>query len=331
MGTELARVEPSKFALVLPPDDAARADSLTQIWLRSFKSAHTRTNYARDFTAWLEWCYDCGVSPADARIAHTDAWIDRQREDGAADSSIARRVSAVSSWYQYAIANFAADDDPLIRHNPARTKAKPRVDQDYSPTVGLSNAEAIRLVKAADADSPGSSALIRLLLTDALRIGSAISARIEDLGHDRGHRILTVIAKGGKRQRVAIPPFVGEAIDAMLAARSSPTEGPLFLTSRGRPLNEPYAYRLIQRLAKRADIPVADKLSPHSLRHTAITEYLDAGGSLRDAQDLAGHEDTRTTRKYDRARNSLNRHGSYTLAARFAQSDGDQPPEGATA
>jgi hypothetical protein len=58
-----------------------------------------------------------------------------------------------------------------------------------------------------------------------------------------------------------------------------------------------------------AGIPAADKLSPHSLRHTAITEILDAtGGDLRRAQDFAGHADPRTTRRYDRARHQLDSH-----------------------
>lgn len=321
MGSEIARVERSAFDLVLPPDDAARADSLTQIWLRSFKSKNTRANYARDFAEWLAWCRECNVSPADARIAHTDMWIDRQREDGAAESSIARRVSAVSSWYQYAIANFAADDAPLIGHNPAKTKAKPTVDPDYSPTIGLTHTESSRLIDAADADSIHTAALIRTLLIGGLRVGTVIDAEIAQLGHDRGHRILDTVGKGGKLKRIAIPPFVGTAIDATLDARDNPEFGRLFVTPAGLPLTETYVFRLVRRLARRAGIESADRLSPHSLRHTAITELFEAGRSLRDVQDFAGHADPRTTRRYDRSRNNLDRHGSYTLASRFARDD----------
>jgi hypothetical protein len=50
---------------------------------------------------------------------------------------------------------------------------------------------------------------------------------------------------------------------------------------------------------------------PHSLRHSAITFALDAGASLRDVQDYAGHKDPRTTRRYDHSRDSLDRNAAY--------------------
>jgi integrase/recombinase XerD len=57
---------------------------------------------------------------------------------------------------------------------------------------------------------------------------------------------------------------------------------------------------------------------PHSLRHTAITLALDAGASLRDVQNFARHRDSRTARRYDRSRHSLDRNVAYTLAAYLA-------------
>jgi len=59
-------------------------------------------------------------------------------------------------------------------------------------------------------------------------------------------------------------------------------------------------------------------ISPHSLRHAAITNALDAGVPLRDAQILARHADPRTTEHYDRARGNLDRHGVHFLTAYVA-------------
>ena len=86
-------------------------------------------------------------------------------------------------------------------------------------------------------------------------------------------------------------------------------------SSRG-PLNRFQATRAIRRLSRAADI--TKHISPHSLRHTAVTLALDAGVPLRDVQDMAGHADPRTTRRYDRARKSLDRHATYTLASYLA-------------
>uniref|UniRef100_UPI0037C7B54E tyrosine-type recombinase/integrase n=1 Tax=Nocardioides ochotonae TaxID=2685869 RepID=UPI0037C7B54E len=69
-------------------------------------------------------------------------------------------------------------------------------------------------------------------------------------------------------------------------------------------------------VAKVAGIP--RHISPHSLRHAAITNALDAGVPLRDAQILARHADPRTTEHYDRARGNLDRHGVHFLTAYVA-------------
>jgi site-specific recombinase XerD len=58
----------------------------------------------------------------------------------------------------------------------------------------------------------------------------------------------------------------------------------------------------------------ATSLHPHDLRHAFVTLSLDAGASLHDVQDAAGHADPRTTQRYNRARNNLDKHPTYALA-----------------
>jgi integrase/recombinase XerD len=335
-----------------PDSDTDRVTQLTAAWLAR-RAPNTRREYRRDLGHWLAWCDRCAVDPLAARMMHMDAWIAWQRTYGvntdsagrddtrntrdnpraagaasdrgaqppgqrpAAEASIARRVAAVSSWYKYLYRNTKDDDVPLAVTNPADTDGRPIIDPDSSLTVGLSTAEADRLCKAADADGPRSSALIRLLLYGGLRCGSALDAAITDLGHDRGYRTLTVRMKGGKIRRVPIVPALGDAIDAYLAARGHPREGLLFVTRTGRRVGEPYLYDLVRRLARNAGIPSSAHLSPHSLRHTFATDYLDAGGNLRDLQDAMGHADPRTTRRYDRSRHNLDRHPAHVLAIRY--------------
>lgn len=306
----------------LPDDQVGRLRQLTAAWLAR-RAESTQREYAKDLGHWAAWCDRCGVTPLTARMMHMDAWVAWQREHGvsgtgpAAESSIARRVATVSSWYTYLIRNSKDDPVPVATRNPADTDGRPIIDPDNSETVGLSTAEADRLCAAADADGLRSSALIRLLLYGGLRCGSAIGANIEDLGHDRGYRVLTVRMKNRKVRRVPVTPPLGEPIDAMLAARDNPAGGPLFVTRTGGRLDEPYVYGLVQRLARNARIPSAGSLSPHSLRHTFATDSLDAGVSLRDLQDAMGHADPRTTRRYDRARHNLDRHPAHVLATRF--------------
>ena len=318
------------------PRPAGRLEELTETWLARRRSAHTRTAYRRDLWQWLDWTAATGRNPLTATVADVDAWIVWQRTYGnrgrsaAAEATIARRVSAVASWYAYLIVVTA--DDPVLpgTRNPAENAARPSVDPDDSSTVGLSKAEADRLLEQARTDSATAYALILLLLLAGLRVGSALTARIENLGTDRAHRVLNIAAKGGKRRRVPLPPVLAAAVDTMLAQRGHPETGPLFTTPAGKPIYELWVYRLVRRLAKRAGIPAADKLSPHSLRHSAITEFLNAtDGDLRRAQVFAGHADPRTTMRYDRDRQNLDAHGAYVLAGRYAASPDQQAAEDA--
>ncbi|OLT20701.1 hypothetical protein BJF81_15945 [Ornithinimicrobium sp. CNJ-824] len=84
----------------------------------------------------------------------------------------------------------------------------------------------------------------------------------------------------------------------------------------GKPIDRRDGYRMVQRIAKSARIP--RHINPHSLRHAAITNALDAGVPLRDAQILARHADPRTTEHYDRASGNLDRHGVRFLTAYVA-------------
>jgi integrase/recombinase XerD len=206
-------------------------------------------------------------------------------------------------------------DVGLIESSPIVRVKRPKVS-DHSSTVGLDEKELVKLLEAAEADGLRSAALMTLLALNGLRIGEALSRDVEHLTHDFGHGVLELTRKGGKRSTEALAPATSRALEAYIAERTS---GPIFLDKNGRRLTEPSAWRLVRRLARRAALPAADRLSPHSLRHSAITAALNAGVPFRDVQDFAGHADPRTTRRYDRSRNSLDRHVTYALASRLGR------------
>jgi len=101
--------------------------------------------------------------------------------------------------------------------------------------------------------------------------------------------------------------------DQVPVPRTGPGGRPV--TRTGLRLTRTAAYRLLQRLAHKADIAAAGEISPHSTRHAFATLALDAGVPLRDVQDAKGHADPRTTRRYNRSRHSLDRHATYAVAA----------------
>lgn len=303
-------------ALGVPELDADPAWRLAAAFLVGHRG-QTRRAYFNDIRAWYSWCADRDLSPLAAQRHHVDAWISELSEHDqpktgkpASPATIARRLSCLSGLYDYAVV-----DAELIDASPVVRVKRPKVS-DHSTTVGLDEKELIALIGAAEADGLRSAALITLLALNGLRIGETLSRDVDHLSYDFGHRVLNLTRKGDKRSTEALAPATARALEAYIGER---TTGPIFLTRDGKRMTEPSAWRLVRRLARNARIKAADRLSPHSLRHSAITAALNAGVPFRDVQDFAGHADPRTTRRYDRSRNSLDRHATYALAARLGR------------
>jgi integrase/recombinase XerD len=141
--------------------------------------------------------------------------------------------------------------------------------------------------------------------------------------------LATSIVHGGRTSTEPLAAPTVRAIDAYVAG-NHPTTGPLFLDRTGTTrLAYRTAFDQLRRLARTAHIPAAEQITPHSLRHSFVTEALEAGVPLQDVQDAAGHRDPRTTRRYDRSRHNLDRHPTYVLAAHLRRGrarDDDSTP-----
>ncbi len=291
-----------------------RLDGLVAGWLLGFASPHTRAAYGRDLQAWLGFCASVGARPLGARRAHVDAWARTLEANGLSPATVARRLSGVSSWYSWLIAEDVLESSPLAHVR------RPRVS-DESATLGPTVDEARALLAAAEYLGSKYEALISLLLLNGLRVGEVVSANVSDLGGERGHRVLRLARNGGRVALVPLAPRTGAAIDAYLDGR---TEGPLLigeLHGRGTTgrLSVAGAAYMVRRTARAAGVD--KRLSPHSLRHAFVTIALEAGVPLHDVQDAAGHADPRTTERYNRARHGLDAAPTYALAAALSPVD----------
>jgi site-specific recombinase XerD len=284
-----------------PASPITTADDLAAAFLAGYGTA-TSEAYARDLRRWGRWLASIGVDVLAAHRVHVEAWLRDQESTGTAAATMARRLAALSGFYAYAA------DEGLVTKSPVARVRRPRVS-DESPRFGLDRDELRAVLDAAEASSARDAALVALLALNGLRISEALAADVTDLGSERGHRTLRVVGKGQKVATVPLAPRTATAVDVLVGDRAA---GPLFQTRTGRRLDRHAAHKVVRRLARAAGI--TKPVSAHSFRHAAVTLALDAGVSLRDVQDLARHADPRTTRRYDRARNSLDRHATYALA-----------------
>lgn len=315
----------------LEPADWREHHDFTDAWLANRRlSANTREAYRRDVAAFLTWCAEHGIDPRQARFTHVNTYarhleetVDARTGRPLAPTTVARKLSGLSSWYDF-LRKLGA-----VEVNPVSGADRPYVSRDHSSTVGLSPSEVDSLLATAKADSPRTYALVILLADLGLRVGELVKLELKDLGHERGHRTVRFVGKGGRPRRRALAPGTGDALDGYLRQRAaqaglSPEElsGPVFTTQTGRPMDRVAVFRLVRRMAERAGIASAARISPHSLRHAFATTAREEGVPLEDVQDAMGHADPRTTRRYDRDRHSLDRDPSYAIWAARARRGG---------
>jgi integrase/recombinase XerD len=113
-----------------------------------------------------------------------------------------------------------------------------------------------------------------------------------------------VLRARGKGSRERVVPVGRAAIDAVRTyiARGRPgllrgrLEAKLFVNFRGEPLTRQGLYKIVRRHATGAGL--ADRMSPHTLRHTFATHLLAGGCDLRSVQEMLGHADVATTQMY---------------------------------
>jgi integrase/recombinase XerD len=277
-------------------------------YLARFRGS-SREHTESDLRCYLAWCAEHGLDPLAARRPQLELYIRWMQEIRRfKPSTVSRRFSVTAGFYRTCVI------DGLLEHSPAEHVRRPSVPAE-SPTLGFTHLQFEALLTTArQSPHPCDFALVAMLGLLGLRIFEATGTDIADLGEEHGHRVLRVCGKGTKIVLVPLPPAVGRAIDKAIGAR---TRGPILLNSRGTRMDRHAATRRLRRLAGTAGIRIT-RTHPHMLRRTFVTTMLDAGVDLRDVQIAARHADPRTTMRYDRARQNLDRHPNYILAAYMA-------------
>jgi len=131
-------------------------EELVRRWLLGKRSTHTRAAYRRDIGLWLDWCAQLRADPqrvgrpgreaGGVSRSHVEAWVRSLEAAGVPAVTVARRISAVSSWYLW------LRQAEYVPFSPVADVVRPAVDRDSSSTPGMTRGQAAALLAAADAD-----------------------------------------------------------------------------------------------------------------------------------------------------------------------------------
>jgi len=291
-------------------DDAAAAAAEFLAHMRRQRRASPRTieAYARDIAGFGAFLAEHLGRPASledlARLSPMDfrSHLARRRTEGDSSRTLARRLSALRSFYRWLERNRGVS-------NPALSALRgPRMPRNLPHPVGEPEArEVLALAGMTEENRPPwvaarDVAVLSLLYGCGLRISEALGLTPADAAPlvEGRSDILRITGKGGRTRQVPVLPVVTEALARymeLLPYDPGPEE-PLFRGVRGGPLSPRIIQKLTARLRGALGLP--DDATPHALRHSFASHLLARGADLRAIQELLGHASLSTTQIYTR-------------------------------
>ncbi|MCY1568320.1 site-specific tyrosine recombinase XerD [Staphylococcus pettenkoferi] len=265
------------------------------IQLEKGLSENTIGAYRRDLKKYQDYLEE-------EKISHID-FIDRQtiqvclgdlHNKGASAKSIARFISTIRSFHQFALREkYAAKDPTVLIETPKYERRLPDV---------LEVDEVIRLLETPDMSKNNGyrdRAMLELLYATGMRVTELINLKVEDVNLIMG--FVRVFGKGNKERIVPLGETIIDILETYIETvrpqllKKTVTDN-LFLNLHGKPLSRQAIWKMIKQNGVKAEI--FKTLTPHTLRHSFATHLLENGADLRAVQEMLGHADISTTQLY---------------------------------
>jgi len=209
--------------------------------------------------------------------------------------TIARKLSAVRSFFRYLVKHGVILDNPLdLILTPKQKKTIPV----YLPVDDI-----FRLLDSIKTDTLAGTrnlAVFETLYSSGIRISELTGLNVYDVDFEKC--LIRVLGKGDQER---IVPVGKKAVNAIQGYRKrlhlekgigTEDNSPLFLNKDNGRLTTRSIARILDKISKECGLLIP--VSPHALRHTFATHMLDAGADLRVVQELLGHKSLSTTQKY---------------------------------
>jgi integrase/recombinase XerD len=236
-------------------------------------------------------------------------YVDRLTGQGLSSRTIARRLSALRTFFRFLQNEGRLDADPsALVHAPRQGQSLPKY---------MTRQEMVRLLELPDRQAAlgkRDRAMLELLYSSGLRVSELCAVKMQDLNDDLGY--IRVFGKGGKHRMIPVGREAMKSIrewseqgrSLVLKSRSSAY---LFVTGRGTAMTRQGFWKNLSQYAKLAGF--AGRLTPHVVRHSFATHLLEGGADLRSVQSMLGHADIATTQIYThvvrtRLRETVDRH-----------------------
>lgn len=232
---------------------------------------------------------------ADIDSGIVNAYVESMKQQSYASSSVARKVAAVKSFFNY------LNKQGLVSQNPTTKIDSPKVKKRLPQTLSVADVTKL-LLAPTEKSTPKNlrdTALLNMLYSTGMRVTEVVSLQLDDI--DLKNNLLHCL---GKEDHIRDLPFEVETKEMLIEYLEGgrpflvkdQDETALFLNHRGQQLTRQGLWLIIKAYAKQVNLSTA--VTPHTLRHSFAAHKLDDGSDLQEVQQLLGHANISTTQIY---------------------------------
>ena len=322
LSTEIVPVQPRSGGAFVPALIASAGDDAVRRFFEFFtaniENENTRLAYAQAVSQFLRWAEEHGLTLQTIEPIAIAAYV-KELKTRLADPSVKQHLAAIRMLFDWLVTG------QVVRVNPASSVKGPKHVVKKGKTHVLSAEDARKLLDSIPIERDRGDgtpeplliglrdrALIAAMVFSFARIGAVVGMSVEDYYQNGKRWWLRLHEKGGKFHEVPVHHNAEAYLDAYIEAAgiAKNHKSPLFRSAFGktgtltdRALRRNNALDMVKRRAKAAG--VSNRVCNHTFRATGITAYLENGGTIEKAQQIAAHESPKTTKLYDRTTDAI--------------------------
>jgi len=304
-----------------------------EFFTATIRNDNTREAYGRAVADFLAYCHRHRLTLTGIEPVHVAAYIQKLTREQSAPT-VKQHLAAIRMCFDWLTSGGVMDFNPassvrgpkhvvkqgktpVLTADEAKQLLASIIPEKKKPDGAEGGEKSAEQQKEEDEEPPPTiaqlrdRALIAVMVFSFARVSAALAMKVEDYYTEGRRAWFRLHEKGGKRHKVSAHHNAEKYVDAYLDAAgiAGQKKTPLFrsldthrkLTARGMDRNN--ALRMIKRRANAAGL--SGDTCCHTFRATGITAYLEGGGTIEHAQQIANHESPKTTKLYDRTSDQI--------------------------
>jgi len=275
----------------LPPLQQSVDDFLRYLKVERQLSPLTRLNYQRQLTAIVHLADEMKLTSwSDCDAATVRSFAIRSRKAGLQATSLALRLSALRSFFDWQIAQ------GVLKANPAKGIVTPKTGRHLPKNIDVDDINQLLSIDINDPLAVRDRAMLEVMYGAGLRLSELVNMDCRHLDMVSGDVLVT--GKGSKERRVPVGRSAITWVEHWLLLRDlfGPEDDALFLAKTGKRISTRNVQKRFAEWGVKQGL--TSHVHPHKLRHSFATHMLESSGDLRAVQELLGHANLTTTQIY---------------------------------